>query len=187
MWKKVALGLCAVVVVLVAVVAMQPSSFRVERSTVIEAPADVVYGHIDSLRAMDAWSPWVRMDPQMKIAYGGPEAGVGARSSWEGPQMGKGRLTITAAKPAEEVELKLEMLAPVKATNRVLFTLTSTGESTHVTWRMDGTNGFVGKALALLMDTDEMVGGPFERGLASLKTLAEADAKRRGPGPPPGR
>lgn len=179
MLRKIALGLGAVVGVLVAAIAMQPSSFTVERSAAIEAPADIVYGHIQNLRAMDAWSPWARMDPQMEIAYEGPEAGVGARSSWEGPQMGKGRLNITAVKPDQEVDLEREMMAPVKATHRVVFTLASTGGATNVTWRMDGTNGFVGKALAPFMDMDEMVGDPFERGLASLKTLAEADAAKR--------
>ncbi len=176
MIKKIALGFGAGVLLLVAVVALQPSSFAIERSAVIEAPADVVYGHIASLRAMDAWSPWAKMDPRMQIRYEGPEAGVGARSSWEGPEMGKGRLTITATKPDREVEMKLEMLAPMQATNRILFTLAGAGTATDVTWRMEGSNGFVGKALALVMDMDEMVGGPFEQGLASLKLVAEADA-----------
>jgi len=179
MWKKIALGLGAIAVVLVAVIAMQPSSFTIERSTSIEAPAGIVYGHIQNLRAMDAWSPWARMDPQMKIAYEGPEAGVGARSSWEGPQMGKGRLTVTAVRPDQEIEMELEMMTPVQATNRILFTLASTGGATHVTWRMDGTNGFVGKALGLFMNMEEMVGGPFESGLASLKRVAEAEESAR--------
>ncbi len=180
MLKKLALGLGAIVLVLVAAVAMQPSSFAIERSAIIEAPADVVYGHIANLRAMDAWSPWSRMDPQTRIRYEGPEAGVGARSSWEGPQMGQGRLTITAVNPNEEIEMKLEMLAPMQATNRVLFTLAATEEATDVTWRMEGSNGFVGKALAMIMNMDELVGGPFEQGLASLRTVAEADAEKRG-------
>jgi hypothetical protein len=178
MVKKIALGLGAVLLALVAVVALQPSSFVVERSAVVEAPPDIVYGHIASLRAMDAWSPWVKMDPQMKSTYEGPETGVGARSSWEGPEMGKGRITVTAVKPGREVEMKLEMLAPMEATNRVLFTLVEAGGATGVSWRLEGTNGFVGKALALAMNMDEMVGGPFESGLASLKRLAEADAEK---------
>jgi hypothetical protein len=93
--------------------------------------------------------------------------------------MGKGRLTITAVRPAQEIEMKLEMMTPMEATNRVLFTLTSTGGATHVTWRMDGTNGFVAKALGLVMNMDEMVGGPFESGLASLKRVAEVEKGAR--------
>ena len=179
MWKKIALALGAGVVVLVAVIVMQPSSFSIERSTVIEAPPVIIAAQIQNLRAMDAWSPWAKMDAQMKIVYEGPEAGVGARSSWEGPQMGKGRLTVTAVKPDQEVEMKLEMLAPMQATNRILFSLASTGGATQVTWHMDGSRNFVGKALSLVMDMDTMVGVPFENGLASLKTRAESEVASR--------
>ncbi len=176
MLKKLALVLGAFAAILLVVIMMQPSSFVVERTTAIDAPADVIYRHIANLRAMDAWSPWVRMDSQMKLQYEGPEAGVGARSSWEGSEMGQGRLTVTAVKPHEEIEMKLEMLAPMEATNRILFTLVPAGGATDVTWRMEGSNGFAGKAFALFGDMDAMIGGPFEQGLASLKTVAESEA-----------
>ena len=172
MMRRTAISVLVLGLAAVVFVAAQPSAFVIERSLVIEAPADVVYGHIASLRAMDAWSPWVKMDAQMKVAYEGPEAGVGARSSWEGPEMGQGRLTVIAVKP-EEVEMKLQMLTPMQATNRVVFTLEPADGGTEVTWRMEGTNGFIGKAMTLLMGMDEMVGGPFEQGLAALKTIVE--------------
>jgi Polyketide cyclase / dehydrase and lipid transport len=179
MGKKIALALVAGLALLAAIIALQPASFSVERSAVIEAPPGIVIAHIENLRAMDAWSPWARMDAKMKIAYQGPEAGVGARSSWEGPEMGKGRLTITAVKPDERVEMKLEMLAPMQATNRIVFSLVPLGAATEVTWRMDGTQNFIGKALSLVIDMDEMVGVPFEKGLAALKGVAESEAAGR--------
>jgi hypothetical protein len=169
-----ALGLGTIVVVLVATIAMQPSSSTIARSATTQAPADVVHGQIESPRPMDTSSPWARMDPQMKTLYEGPEAGVGARSSWEGPEMGKGLISITAVKPNQEVEMKLEMLASMEATNRVVFTLALVGEGIDVTWRIEGTNGRVGKAIALFMNMDETVGGEFEKGLPSLKPLADA-------------
>jgi hypothetical protein len=178
MGKRIALALGAVVGVLLVVVALQPSPFSIERSALIEAPAHVVYGHIQNLRAMDAWSPFAKMDPQMKIAYEGPEAGVGARSSWEGPQMGKGSLAVIGVKPDQEVEMTLEMLSPMPATNRILFTLAPQGQATRVTWRMEGSRNFVAKAIGLFVSMEKMVGGPFEQGLASLKAVAEDEARR---------
>jgi uncharacterized protein YndB with AHSA1/START domain len=179
MVRTILLVLGAVVIVLVAVIAMQPATFAIERATVIAAPPDVVFAHLDSPRAMDVWSPWVKMDPQQKLTYEGPESGVGAIESWEGPEIGAGRLTITGVKPNEEVEMRLEFLEPMKATNRALFTLAPAGEGTRITWHMEGTNNFVGKAASLVMNMEEMVGGTFERGLADLKTLTEADASAR--------
>ena len=177
MRKKIGLALVAAIALAAVIVAAQPSAFAIERSVSIEAPASLIYGHIASVRAMDVWSPWSKMDPQLQTVYDGPESGVGARSSWEGPKMGKGRVTVTAAAADREVEMKLEMLAPMAATNRVLFTLSPRGETTAVTWRMEGTNGFVGKAMALVMNMETMVGDEFARGLGSLKTLVEAEAQ----------
>ena len=42
---------------------------------------------------------------------------------------------------------------------------------------MEGKNNLVGKAFGLIVDCDKMIGKDFEKGLASLKTLAEAAAK----------
>jgi hypothetical protein len=176
MLKKIILVLVVVVGLLLAVIAMQPAAFVIERFALVKAPADVVYGHVAELRAWEAWSPWAKMDPQMKSTYAGPAAGVGASTSWDGPQAGTGRMTITATEPGETIDIRLEILAPFEATNRARFTFVPAGEDTKVVWRMEGTNGFVGKALSLFMDMDEMVGSDFERGLASMKTVAEADA-----------
>jgi hypothetical protein len=178
MLVKIALGLAVVLAALALVIAVQPTEFVVQRSAVIGAPAVVVYPHIASVRAMDVWSPWSKMDPNLKTVYEGPELGVGARSSWEGPQMGQGRIAITAVKPDREVEMKLEMLKPMAATNRVVFSLAPTAQGTDVTWRMEGRNGFLGKAAGLFMGMDKMVGGEFEKGLAELKRLAEAEAAK---------
>lgn len=177
MMKKIALGIAAAVAIATVVIALQPSAFVVERSVSIEAPAAHIYPRIASVRAMDEWSPWVKMDPQMKTVYDGPDTGVGSRSSWEGPQMGKGRVTVTAVEPVRTIEMKLEMLAPMEATNRVVFTLEPRGTATDVTWHMEGTNGFVGKAMSLVMDMDRMVGGEFAKGLAALKMLVESEPR----------
>ena len=178
MWKRIGIAGGVLVLAVAAFVATRPEGFVVERTERVEAPPGVVYEHIASLRAMDVWSPWVHMDANMKVAYDGPESGVGARSSWEGPEMGKGRLTVTGVAPGREVEMRLEMLEPMAATNRILFTLVPSGTGTEVTWRMEGRNGFVGKAMTLLVGMDRMVGGPFEQGLLALKGVAEADAAK---------
>jgi len=176
MLKTIAVGLVAIVAVLAVVVALQPSAFRVERSTTIEAPSHLIYGYIHDLRAMEAWSPFAKMDPAQENTYTGPAEGVGATCSWQGGKAGRGRMTITAVQPDREVDLRLEFFEPMEATNRTTFTLVPAEGATRVTWSMEGTNGFLSKAVALVMNMDRMVGGEFEQGLASMKTLAEAAA-----------
>jgi uncharacterized protein YndB with AHSA1/START domain len=179
MIRNIAILLAVLIVIAIGFIAMQPSAFSIERSTEIAAPAEVIFPHLDSPKAMDVWSPFVKMDPEQTITHDGPERGVGAAESWEGPEAGAGRLEITAVKPNEEVEMRLDFRKPMRATHRATFTLTPAAEATRVAWRMEGENGFVAKAASLFMDMDKMVGGEFEKGLADLKELAEADAKAR--------
>jgi hypothetical protein len=49
---------------------------------------------------------------------------------------------------------------------------------------MEGKNGFVGKALSLVMDMDAMVGNQFEQGLGDLDTAARAETQRLQEGAP---
>jgi uncharacterized protein YndB with AHSA1/START domain len=181
MWKKVVLGLAVVVAVLVVVVALQPAEFAVERSVAIDAPAEVVFGLVQSPRAHEQWSPFYHMDPQQVNTYHGPEAGPGAVCEWEGGDAGKGRMTVTAVEPNQEVEIRLDFEEPMQATNLATFELEPADGGTHLTWRLEGRSGFVAKAFRLLVDMDEMVGGQFEKGLASLKSVAEAAADGRPP------
>jgi hypothetical protein len=172
---KILVGLGALVAVLAVVVAMQPAAFSVERSETIRAPSSLLYGYIASPRAHEQWSPFMRMDPVQKNTYSGPASGVGAVCSWEGGAAGEGRMTVVGTTPNQEVDVKLEFVKPMQATNRAVFTLVPAGgDATTVTWRMEGNNGFVAKAVGLVMNMDTMVGGEFAKGLAALKTLAES-------------
>jgi len=40
---------------------------------------------------------------------------------------------------------------------------------------MTGKNNFVAKAFSLVMNCDKMVGGQFEKGLANLQAVTEAE------------
>jgi hypothetical protein len=43
---------------------------------------------------------------------------------------------------------------------------------------MFGTNNFIAKAFCLFMSMDKMVGGQFDKGLASMKSVVEAAPKQ---------
>ena len=174
MLKKILLGLAAVIVILAIVVALQPADFRIERTATIAAPPAKVFAQVNELKNWDAWSPWAKRDPKMKMSYEGPPAGAGAVSAWAGnSEVGEGRMTIIESRPAELVRFKLEFFKPMEGTSTAEFSFRPAGEQTAVTWRMEGKNNFVARAMCLVMDMDKMVGGDFEQGLAGLKSIAE--------------
>lgn len=88
-------------------------------------------------------------------------------------EVGEGRMTIVESRPSDLIRIKLEFFTPFAATNTAEFTFRAEGDRTAVTWSMSGHNNFVAKALALVMDMDQMIGGDFEKGLASMKAVVE--------------
>ena len=82
MIKKILLAVVIIVVVVVGtlavIVALQPSHYRIERSANISAPAATVFAQVNDFHKWEAWSPWARIDPNMKQAYQGAPAGTGA-------------------------------------------------------------------------------------------------------------
>lgn len=180
MLKKVALVLGIVVAALLVVIATRPDEFKVERSATVAAPAIVAFSQVNDFHAWQAWSPWDKLDPGMKRVHEGSPSGQGAVYSWTGnDQVGSGRMTITDSKPGERVVIKLEFLKPFESTSTTTFTFTPQGESTKVTWTMEGKNNFMTKAFALFNDMDKLVGSDFDKGLAQLKTVSEGEAQKQ--------
>lgn len=178
MWKKILLALMVIVVAFVVIVALQPEDYRVSRWTTIAAPASAVFPHVNELRKWNNWSPWAKLDPNAKNTFEGPSAGVGSVFAWAGnSQIGEGRMTITESKPNELVRFKLEFFKPMAGVCDTDFTFRTEGGQTIATWTMSGKNNFIGKAMCLFVSMDKMVGGSFEQGLASIKSLVESGAK----------
>jgi uncharacterized protein YndB with AHSA1/START domain len=175
MLKKIALALLVIVGVLAAVVATRPAGFRIARSRTLAAPPEAVFPYLNDLHKFSEWSPWEKLDPNMKREISGAPTGAGATYYWKGnDQVGEGRMTITDSKAPRSVTMRLEFLKPFAATNTAQFDLAPSGSGTNVTWAMTGNNNFIGKAFALFVDMDKMVGSDFERGLSNLDTAAAA-------------
>lgn len=175
---KILLVLGALIALLFVLAALQPSDFRVTRSVTIAAPPAVVFSKINDLHIYQTWNPWGKFDPQAAYSHSGSPAGAGASLAWAGnSQIGEGRLTITDSRPNELVRMKLEFIKPFASAATADFTLAGGSHETAVTWSMFGPKNFMSKLIGLFMNMDKMIGGQFEDGLASLKTLSESPTK----------
>ena len=169
------LALAFIVLLLFIAVAGQPDDFVVSRRTKMTAPPEQIFSRVNELRNWEAWNPWGKLDPNCRMTYEGPPAGVGASYAWAGNnKVGTGRSTITESRPDELVRLKLEFLKPMTATNTAEFTFQPDGSQTVVTWAMSGKNSGGGKVFGLFMNCEKMCGKQFEKGLAQMKSLVEA-------------
>jgi hypothetical protein len=169
--------LIVLVVIIAAVLiyaATRPNDFVVSRSLGIKVPSEAIFPLINDFRRWPEWSPYEKLDPDMKRMLSGAETGKGAAYAWESNgKAGVGRMEITNSVPASLVALKLDFERPFRANNTVDFTLMPSGGDTTVTWAMRGGRPFIAKLMGLFMNFDTLIGKDFEVGLANLKRAVE--------------
>ena len=142
----------AVAGVLIAA-ATRSDTFRVQRSASSKAAPKKIFPLIDDLRRFNTWNPFEKKDSNVKGSYSGAPSGKGAAYALDGNKnVGKGTIEIVDTAPAS---------------------LQPRGDTTEVTWAMQGPVPYVAKIIHLFIDMDRMIGTEFEAGLASLKTIAE--------------
>ncbi len=175
MFDIILAALAFVFVFFLVMAAMQPGDFRITRSALLAVKPEAIFPEVNDLRKWEAWSPWVRLDPNANMRFEGPPSGVGAIAHWDGnAKVGKGSMTIVESNAPGLIRLRLDFLKPMKATSVAEFNFDPEGGQTIVTWSMSGKNNFIGKAMGLIFNCEKMVGGQFEKGLANLKERVES-------------
>jgi hypothetical protein len=177
MLTYILIGLAAVVAVLLAVIATRPGEFRVSRAATMSAPPSAVFAQVNDFHKWEAWSPWAKMDPNCKNSFEGPTSGTGAIFRWDGDKnVGAGSMKIVDSRPSDLIRIQLDFIRPFAGTNNVEFRFEPQDKQTAVTWSMSGKNNFIGKAIGLFMDCEKMIGGFYDQGLASIKSIVEDTA-----------
>jgi uncharacterized protein YndB with AHSA1/START domain len=171
---KILLVIVALVAVVIIYAATKPSTFQVERSVIIKASPEKLFPLINDLHNWHGWAPQDQEDPTMKRTFAGAESGTGATSDWIGSgNTGKGRMTITESSPPKTITVAVDWEKPFAVRNLNEFRFEPVGSDTRLTWSMSGPNLFVMKLMSVFTNMDEKMGQHFERGLKSLKTIAE--------------
>ncbi len=172
--KRILLILLVLILVLVGASYLLPGKAEVSRSVTINAPAAAIFPFVNSMQATEKWSPWLARDPETKLAYSGPEAGVGNTLSWssEHPQVGSGSQEIIESVENQFVRTALDFGS--MGTANASFTLQPEGDQTEISWGFESDLGMnpMSRWMGLMMD--EWVGGDYERGLSNLKELVES-------------
>ncbi|MGB0678911.1 MAG: SRPBCC family protein [Polyangiales bacterium] len=175
-FKWFGIVLAGLVALLVLVGLFLPSTYAVERSLTMHAPAALIFAQVDDLKKNRAWSPWHAADKTLQVTYGERTVGVGASSHWHGESSGKGRMKVTKSVPARRIEIHLDF---EEGQADSFWRFDAKGKhKTEVTWGMAGDSGWnlMGRYFGLCMD--RMVGPYYEDGLRRLKKVSERLAKQ---------
>ncbi len=170
--KKIIIWLLVIIVLLVGLAYLLPSSYKVERYTLIKADNGMIFSMVCDFNNWELWSPWSADDDSTVIIENIGACEVGAVQKWDGKEMGKGEIKITELIPGEKImwDLGLNGLSQKMI---VGMSFVPEGDEVLVTWTASGElgNNPVNRYKGLMIDSD--VGVAYELGLEKLKTLCE--------------
>lgn len=161
------------IVALAVYIAVQPNSYDVNRSRVINAPASVIYNNAIDFKTWPDWMARAEKNPDLAIKMGKKSEGIGGSFSWE-EEDGKGQMRTLSANPHTTIEQELQFddFAP----STVYWNFKPAEVGTEVTWGMKSDNTpFMLKAMAILKGgMDKLFAPDYERGLERLDSLTVA-------------
>ncbi len=152
--------------------ATSPKEITVEKTTIIDAPATVVWSQIGHYEHWESWSPWKEADSTVKSTVSGPSGQVGNKYEWTSKNSGSGYMTITSV---EGYSMKYDMhfTEPFESEADGYVSVEPTDEGTKTTWAFHTSVGFMQRGFFALMMTKQLEAS-FERGLELLKERIES-------------
>jgi hypothetical protein len=107
---EVLVALLIVFVLAVVVGVLLPSHGHVERTVEVSSPLRQVYDSVNTFRRYPQWSGLRSFDPSVQMTLAGPEAGPGAKVSWNSasPKIGAGNLEIVSTEQDSKVGIKID-------------------------------------------------------------------------------
>ncbi len=168
---RLTLQITAVVIFLFLIVPVfMPHDVTIKSSTEINAPVEIVFNKVNTLKKRKEWSPF-EDDSTMVDNYSGPTKGVGARRSWTSERLGNGHMMIINCIPNRLIETKLDFGTPGTAKGRWVFA--EKQGKTKVEWQLHILNLKYpfGKWLGLVMN--KLMKPVLAKGLHQLKNEVE--------------
>lgn len=167
--------LTSVIIVLsVLSILFLPKAVTVTRQLNLNSTPAKVFPIISSNKGFQLFNPYKHADAELKVAFSGPDNGVGSSFSFSGKE-GKGKQTITALQTNESVTSEIDLGAMGKPIQT--FQLTPTATGTQMTWATTMNFGYnpIGRIMGLFMDN--MLGKRYEQGMELLNQHLQQNAQ----------
>jgi hypothetical protein len=176
--KTLLVAATAVTASALALLALVPDRYTVQRSIVITADSAEIVPLVAAFPARQAWIPWTETDPAAVYSYTGEAGAVGSTMSWVGAEIGAATLTLDAV-TNERVDTTLAMKTPLETSSRDSFQFTPVDGGTRVTWTNEATDLPFGPARLFALVADPVLGADYELGLVRLRDHVERHTASR--------
>ncbi|MCE3074810.1 SRPBCC family protein [Chryseobacterium gwangjuense] len=174
--KRIFIGLALILVVLLIIAAFISGDCKYEKSITINAPAEKVWQNTSTLKAMDVWSPWNDLDPNMKKEWSGVTGNPGEKVCWDSKNenAGKGCQEVKKVDAANKrIDTEIKFLTPYESEANAYVIVTPEGSGSKATWGFTSKIPYPFTIMKLFMNMEDAIGKDYQKGLSKLKSVSE--------------
>ncbi|MFN0274243.1 MAG: SRPBCC family protein [Chitinophagales bacterium] len=172
MWEIIFGVLAGIFVLVVLIGTFLPSKLKFSRTLSIDAERKTIFGYLEDLHKWKLWSQWSpENDAPITFTHEGKEKGSGAMMRWKGRKMGAGKIEIKECVPHKFLMAEISFSSGFKLQS--FFELIQDGNTTHVTWRMEGKIKRFGVARFIGLMIPRWMGKDMQTALKILKMHSE--------------
>lgn len=176
--KKILIAIAIILGLALIAAAVMPKIFGYEDAIVINASPSQVWKHTGSLKGMDAWSPWMAKDGNIKKTWEGENGTIGSSNCWDSKvkEVGAGCQTVVEIEENKLFVTELNFTKPNEGRGKGYTYLEDEGQGTKVTWGFESKIPWPFNLLILTFDMETQMGEDWSNGLKKLKELSEVTA-----------
>ena len=175
-FKRIALVLLSVIVLLLIIAAFIDGKYAIEKSVIIQQPQSVVYEYVKYVKNQDNFSVWNQRDPNMKKSYRGTDGEIGFIYAWESKDehVGTGEQEIIGLVPNDSVKFQLRFKIPFETQdNAYLCVHAIDSTQSEVKWGFQGEFPYPFTLMKVALSMEDAVGKDLGKGLENLKKVLE--------------
>jgi hypothetical protein len=163
------------IVLFLVVAAFVGKGWSFEKNILIQSPRSRVWGHVNSLGAINAWNPWLDLDPAVTQTITGVDGTPGATYAWDSKvkNVGAGRQTILGVTAPTELTTRVEFIRPFKTLAEAYVRLEEERGSTRAIWGIEGSTPYPMNIMKIFGFMQKAMDRDFGKGLNRLKQICE--------------
>jgi hypothetical protein len=173
-FKKGTLFLLSIILLLVVIGILLPSSYHVERSIRINGSSKTIFPYLNNLQKWGSWTSLnVTKDYSLEQQFSGSNQGIGSELSYHGDKLGKGKIRIVDNELNDHVSFSLLINNRFNTDGNIKIESKSEMDS-KVIITLDGDVGFHLPNRYIILMMNNIAGSLFEESLNRLKTIVES-------------
>lgn len=172
MIKKILIALLVLILIYLAICPLGPKNMNAETIKTVKLSPEQAYSYFSDFKTWPKWSIWISEDPEIKLTFQEPSAGLGASYSWISKKSGNGRMRIVNVKPNESIDYELNFEG--MGITQSMVSLKPVTEGTEIRWRLYSADPFpfVLRGMFWLMNMNQRIADDFNKGIDNMVKLA---------------